>query len=85
VVSAPWWQNMTLSGFARIGVFYTFPFQDQQLVGSNGGFRVADFRLGLEFKPIEKFTVYTGSTSTPIRCKGNTAAELPTCPYATAD
>jgi hypothetical protein len=33
----------------------------------------------------EKFTVYIGSTSTPIRCSGNTAAEFPTCPYATAD
>src|SRR4051812_26854270 len=58
VVSTPWWQNMTLNGFARIGVFYTFPFQDQQLVCSNGGFRVADFFIGLEFKPLEKFTVY---------------------------
>jgi hypothetical protein len=34
---------------------------------------------------LEKFTVYTGSTSTPMRCSGNTAAELPTWPYATAD
>lgn len=54
----PWWQRVTIGGFARIGVFYTFPFQDQQLVGSNGGFRLADFRLGLDFHPIEKFTVY---------------------------
>lgn len=59
VVEVPWYQKFTLNGFARVGVFYTFPFQDQQLVGSNGGFRVADFRLGLEFHPVDKFTVYT--------------------------
>lgn len=55
----PWWQRVTLTGFARVGVFYNFPFADDQLVGSNGGFRVADFRLNLEFKPVEKFTAYT--------------------------
>ena len=52
-----WWQRFTLSGFARIGVFYTFPLQDDQLVGSNGGFRVADFRLGLAFHPVDKLTI----------------------------
>ncbi|PZR07706.1 MAG: hypothetical protein DI536_26730 [Archangium gephyra] len=55
----PWWQRVTIGGFARLGVFYTFPFADQQLVGSNGGFRLADFRIALDFHPIEKFTVYT--------------------------
>ena len=50
---------MTLGGFARVGLFYTFPFRDEQLVGGNGGFRLADFRLGLDFHPIEKLTVYT--------------------------
>jgi hypothetical protein len=59
VTETPWWQRVTLNGFARVGIFYTFPFQDQQLVGSNGGFRVADFRLGLDFHPIEKLTIYT--------------------------
>lgn len=54
-----WWQRVTLSGFARIGLFYAFPFQEGQLVGGNGGFRVADFRLGLDFHPVDKFTVYT--------------------------
>lgn len=54
-----WWQRFTLSGFARVGVFYTFPLQDDQLVGSNGGFRVADFRLGLEFRPVDKLTIHT--------------------------
>jgi Phosphate-selective porin O and P len=57
--SVPWWQRVTLGGFARIGLFYTFPFRDDQLVGGNGGFRVADFRLGLDFHPIDKFSVYT--------------------------
>lgn len=57
--SLPWWQRVTLGGFARIGLFYTFPFRDEQLVGGNGGFRVADFRLGLDFHPIDKFSVYT--------------------------
>ncbi len=55
----PWWQRVTLSGFARVAVGYTFPFRDQQLVGGNGGFRLAEFRLGLDFHPIEKFSVYT--------------------------
>lgn len=55
----PWWQRVTLGGFARVGLFYTFPFRDEQLVGGNGGFRLADFRLGLDFHPIEKFSVYT--------------------------
>ena len=55
----PWWQRVTIGGFARIGVFYTFPFRDQQLVGSNGGFRLADFRLGLDFHPVDNFYVYT--------------------------
>ncbi len=55
----PWWQRVTLSGFARVGLFYTFPFRDEQLVGGNGGFRLADFRLNLDFHPIEKLTIYT--------------------------
>lgn len=59
VIQNAWWQRLTLRGFARVGVFYAFPLQEQQLVGGNGGFRVADFRLGLEFKPVDKFTVYT--------------------------
>lgn len=57
--SKPWWERITLSGFARLGVFYTFPFADEQLVGGNGGFRVADFRLSAEFRPIDKVTAYT--------------------------
>ena len=58
--SAPaWWQRFTLDGFARLGVFFTVPFQDDQLVGGNSGFRMADFRLGLDFHPIEHLTVYS--------------------------
>jgi hypothetical protein len=58
-LDVPWWQKVTLTGFARVGVFYSFPFRDEQLVGGNGGFRLADFRLSLDFHPIEKFSVYT--------------------------
>lgn len=58
-VETPWWQRVSLNGFARVGVFYSFPFREDQLVGGNGGFRLADFRLGLDFHPIEKFNVVT--------------------------
>ncbi len=59
VSPTPWWQQVTLSGFARVGLFYALPQQEEQLVGGNGGFRLADFRLGLDFHPIERFNVYT--------------------------
>ncbi len=55
----PWWQKVTLSGYARIGLYYTLPLNTGQLVGGNGGFRLADFRLGLDFHPVEKFSVTT--------------------------
>ncbi|MEW6433079.1 MAG: hypothetical protein AB1730_16370 [Myxococcota bacterium] len=65
--SKPWWERITLSGFARLGVFYTFPLQDETLVGGNGGFRVADFRLSAEFRPWEDVTAYTSvELSAPI-------------------
>lgn len=54
----PWWQKLKVTGFARLGVFYTLPVIDEALVGGNGGFRVADFRLNAEFRPIDKLTVY---------------------------
>lgn len=54
----PWWQRLTIGGFARLGVFYAFPLREEQLVGGNGGFRLADFRLNLDFRPIDKLTVY---------------------------
>jgi hypothetical protein len=34
---------------------------------------------------LEKCTVITGHTSTPIRISGKVTALLPTCPYATDD
>ncbi|KJS34107.1 MAG: hypothetical protein VR70_18685 [Rhodospirillaceae bacterium BRH_c57] len=34
---------------------------------------------------LDNWQVCTGQTSNPRRCKGNTAAELPTCPKATWD
>lgn len=55
----PWWQRVTIDGFARLGVFYTFPFREEQLVGGNGGFRLADFRIGMDFRPVDKFWVST--------------------------
>lgn len=54
----PWWQRLKVGGFARVGVFYAFPFREEQLVGGNGGFRLADFRLNFDFRPINKLTVY---------------------------
>lgn len=54
----PWWQRLKIGGFARVGVFYSFPVREDQLVGSNGGFRLADFRLNFDFRPIKKLTVY---------------------------
>jgi len=54
----PWWQRLKVGGFARVGVFYAFPLKEDELVGSNGGFRLADFRLNFDFRPIDKLTVY---------------------------
>lgn len=53
----PWWQKVTLTGFARVGVYYTLPAQEEQLVGGNGGFRMSDFRFGLDFRPLDKLTI----------------------------
>jgi hypothetical protein len=53
----PWYQRVTLNGFARVGVFYNLPLREDQLVGGNGGFRLADFRLGAEFHPVDAFSV----------------------------
>jgi hypothetical protein len=58
-VSLPWYLRFNITGFARIGFFMTFPFQEEQLVGGNAGFRLADFRANLEWKPVEKFSVFT--------------------------
>jgi hypothetical protein len=56
-MNPPWWQRVSVNGFARVGVFYNFPLREDQLVGGNGGFRLADFRLGADFHPVESFAV----------------------------
>jgi hypothetical protein len=62
-----WYDKFAIDGFARLGVFYTFPFSNDELVGSHGGFRMADVRFGLEYKPIDKFSVYSSlSLSAPL-------------------
>lgn len=55
----PWWQKFSIDGFARIGVFYVLPTREEELVGGNGGFRVADFRLGMDFKPVDRLWIST--------------------------
>lgn len=54
----PWYQRLTIGGFARIGAYFTLPFRDQALVGSNGGFRMAAARLNLDFHPVDDFVVF---------------------------
>lgn len=56
---ARWIDSAKFSGFARVGLGYTFPLQDETLIGGHGGFRVADFRMGVEFTPAEKLSVVT--------------------------
>lgn len=55
--SRAWWQRWTPEGYVKAGVFYTFPFSNEQLVGSNGGFRMLSARLGVSFNPVEQLTV----------------------------
>lgn len=54
-----WLETAKLSGFSRMDVGYTFPLKDEQLVGGNGGFRLADFRMALDFSPAERLSVST--------------------------
>ena len=53
-----WLERMEVSGFARVGVFYTLPFGNEDLVGGRGGFRMADFRLNHAFRISEKLSTY---------------------------
>lgn len=53
----PWYLRFDPFGYARVGVYYTLPFREDQLVGGNGGFRLANMRLGIEFHPIGDLTV----------------------------
>jgi hypothetical protein len=52
-----WYERFTPFGYAKVGLFYTVPFQDEQVVGSNGGFRLANVRLGIQFDPMDNFSV----------------------------
>jgi len=49
-----WWRKLRPFGYVKAGVFYTVPFTNEQLVGSNGGFRVASARFGFELALHEK-------------------------------
>jgi Phosphate-selective porin O and P len=56
----PIWLNaISFSGFARLGLFYTFPIDDNALIGNNGGFRIADFRLGVAVQPTDRLRIVT--------------------------
>ncbi len=55
--NAPWYTRFTPYGYLKVGGFYNFPLTDEQVVGSNGGFRVASLRLGTTFRPIADLTV----------------------------
>ncbi|MBL8949279.1 MAG: hypothetical protein JNK82_00785 [Myxococcaceae bacterium] len=52
-----WWKKLRPFGYVKAGVFYTVPFTDEQLVGSNGGFRIATARFGFELALHEQLQV----------------------------
>ncbi|MBK7859596.1 MAG: hypothetical protein IPJ65_13460 [Archangiaceae bacterium] len=54
-----WWRKIHPFGYVKTGVFYTFPFSNEQLVGGNGGFRVAAARLGVELLLVDNLSVVT--------------------------
>ncbi|MBX7096700.1 MAG: OprO/OprP family phosphate-selective porin [Myxococcaceae bacterium] len=56
---ARWYDRVRPYGYAKVGVFYTFPAQDDQLLGSNGGFRLAALRLGMQISLADSLTVVT--------------------------
>lgn len=63
-----WYQRIKPSGFARIGGYLVFPFRDQELVGSNAGFRVASARVGASFHPWDDVNIVTSiDLSAPLR------------------
>lgn len=55
--TVPWYKRFTPYGYAKVGVFYTFALRDEQIPGGNGGFRVANLRLGTIFQPIDDLEV----------------------------
>lgn len=64
----PWYLRFNPFGYARVGAFYTFPFRDEQLVGGNGGFRIAALRMGVEFNPIDDLSVVASlELAAPLR------------------
>jgi hypothetical protein len=64
----PWYLRFNPFGYARVGLFYTFPFREEQLVGGNGGFRLAALRMGIEFNPIEDLSVVASlELAAPVR------------------
>lgn len=64
----PWYLRFNPFGYARVGLFYTFPFREEQLVGGNGGFRLAALRMGVEFNPIEDLSVVASlELAAPVR------------------
>lgn len=52
-----WWERVEPFGYARVGLFLTFPFRDDEVAGSNGGFRVASIRLGIAIRPLDDLEV----------------------------
>ncbi len=55
--AVPWYKRFTPYGYAKVGVFYTFAARDEQIPGGNGGFRLANLRLGTIFQPMESLEV----------------------------
>jgi hypothetical protein len=53
-----WLDRMEITGFARVGVFYTLPLGGEDLIGGRGGFRLADFRLNHAFRLTSELGTY---------------------------
>lgn len=54
-----WFDRLTPYGYARVGAYYAFPLQEDQLLTSNGGFRLANLRLGMQLKVTDDLIVVT--------------------------
>jgi len=54
-----WYDKFAVDGFARVSLGFTFPLRQNELIGSNGGFRIAAFRGGLAYTPVERLLIYT--------------------------
>ena len=67
----PWYQRLTIGGYARMGAYFTLPFRDQALVGGNGGFRMAhvnaSYAFVISFPYFSDFPIsYTTSVTVPL-------------------